>query len=156
MIRLERPYAKRPIRFLDLRRDRGWTTKLYWISARSAHPDPALVGAAYELARAALPRPAIDRDRYGASFLIVHQGNDGNYAILDWWTGENMLQHRVYHAAPGNPLAFAPFADTGIVACVWELHVMAFERQAWIDAVLANRAGPDLDAYYARRLSDDA
>jgi hypothetical protein len=39
----------------------------------------------------------------------------------------------------------------GLVACAWDLTVLTFGRQAWVDAVLANSAGPDLDGYVARR-----
>ncbi|MCW5220013.1 hypothetical protein D5041_09580 [Verminephrobacter aporrectodeae subsp. tuberculatae] len=34
-----------------------------------------------------------------------------------------------------------PLADPWIVSCVWELRVMMFEADAWIDAVL--RPGPE-------------
>jgi hypothetical protein len=38
---------------------------------------------------------------------------------------------------------------------VWDLRVICFERQAWLDAVLANLAGPDLEADLTCRLSED-
>lgn len=37
-------------------------------------------------------------------------------------------------------------------ACVWDLTVIGFERQAWLERALANPAGPGLDAYLARQL----
>ena len=40
------------------------------------------------------------------------------------------------------------------VACVWDLAVMAFEREAWIEFVL-KPAEPDIDAYLAARLTAD-
>ena len=39
--------------------------------------------------------------------------------------------------------------------CVWELVVAAAERQAWIDSVLANPAGPDIERYLATRFNCD-
>jgi hypothetical protein len=35
---------------------------------------------------------------------------------------------------------------TGLAACVWDLAVIAYERQAWIDAVLAAPV-PDVERY---------
>jgi hypothetical protein len=33
---------------------------------------------------------------------------------------------------------------------------MSFERQAWVDAVLINPGGPDLEAYVEARLNEGA
>ena len=33
--------------------------------------------------------------------------------------------------------------------CVWELAIVDFERRAWIEDVLANSPGPDLERYLA-------
>ena len=41
------------------------------------------------------------------------------------------------------------------VACVWDLAVIGFEREAWLEAVLSNPRGPDVEAYLARRLSGE-
>ena len=39
------------------------------------------------------------------------------------------------------------------MACVWEMPVQSFERQAWIECMLDNPKGPDLVAYAGKRLS---
>ena len=160
------PYRPRPVRFLRLARVGGWRVKTYGVSAHAEWPDPALVDAALALADRHLPRPAVapasalasevpvSTERYGVAIVIAHEGLDGAFALVSWWTGENMLAHHAF-VAPGPPYAFRPLAPTGIVACVWELAVLAFERGAWVETVLANPAGPDLDAYLARRLEAD-
>ncbi|SDI82664.1 hypothetical protein SAMN04487954_101407 [Billgrantia gudaonensis] len=76
-------------------------------------------------------------DRYGVVVMIVHEAREGCYVLLDWWTGENMLQHHVYFSRDPNDPEFSDVTQTGIVACVWELKVLSFEREAWIDCVLA-------------------
>lgn len=38
---------------------------------------------------------------------------------------------------------------------MWDLAVVAFEQRAWLDAVLKNPRGPDLERYLAARLSED-
>ncbi|HEV2130530.1 MAG TPA: hypothetical protein VGR27_05485 [Longimicrobiaceae bacterium] len=97
----------------------------------------------------------MSEDRYGVAVLIAHEGREGCFVLLSWWAGENMLQHHVYFAPAEPPFEFEYLSPTGVVACVWELAVLAFERDAWVDAVLANPSGPDLDAYLARHLSAD-
>ena len=45
---------------------------------------------------------------------------------------------------------------TGPAACVWDLRVIGFERDAWLSKVLRNPSGPDIDAYLSERLNEDA
>ena len=45
---------------------------------------------------------------------------------------------------------------TGPAACVWDLRVIGFERDAWLSKVLRNPGGPDIDAYLFERLNEDA
>jgi hypothetical protein len=44
---------------------------------------------------------------------------------------------------------FTYVTPSGLTACVWDLCVQCFERQAGVDCVLANPDGPDLKAYVA-------
>jgi hypothetical protein len=39
--------------------------------------------------------------------------------------------------------------------CVYELGIIDFERRAWIEDVLANPAGSDVDRYLDRHLDAD-
>jgi hypothetical protein len=36
---------------------------------------------------------------------------------------------------------------TGLTACVWDAALLAYERQAWVDAVLNNPNGPSIEQY---------
>ncbi|MBS0661478.1 MAG: isochorismatase [Verrucomicrobia bacterium] len=146
------PYRPRSIRRCDLLAYEGWRLKVYSISARQDLPGRPLVEAARMLARTHLPRPAIAPGRYGVGVLIVHEGADGNYVLLDWWEGENMLQHRVFRAPSWDPLNFRRCSPEECAFCVWELHVLHFERGAWIDTALSAPGAPNLDAYLACRL----
>jgi hypothetical protein len=44
---------------------------------------------------------------------------------------------------------------TGLIACTWDLRVLSFEGDAWVEAVLANPSGPDMEEYLARTLNED-
>lgn len=142
-----KPYVERAVRFLGVWEVDGWRLKMYGISAVSNRPPDALVTEAKRIARDRLPSPPVTNDRYGIGVLIVHEGADGQYVLVDWWTGENMLQHHLYAAAPGAVAGFEYISPTGLCVCVWELEVLYFERRGWIDAVLSNPGGPDFDRY---------
>lgn len=165
-IQLTSPYQTRPLRFLHIANLKDWHVKVYGISAHQAYPQTLLVNAAEQLATEQLPSPAVwtdqpsetltvSEDRYGVAILIVHEGREGNFVLLSWWVGENMLEHYVYFTTATPPFTFEPLANPHIIACVWELAVLTFERQAWVDTVLANPSGPNLEAYLRRQFSGD-
>lgn len=149
------PYRARPIRFVELAQSRGWVIKTYWISVRSATPSREMVARGQELAWSVLPMPANGSDNHGVGFIIVHEANDGNYVLVDWWTGENMIRQEVFSAPKDPPIDFVSFTSSGIIACVWELAVFEFERRAWLDTMLIPHARPDVAAYLAKQLNVD-
>ena len=159
-------YRSRPVRFLGVADLTGWRVKTYGISAAAERPPEALTEAAKRLARDRLPHPPawsppvgddaeIRKDRYGVAIMIVHEAREGCFVLVSWWVGENMLEHHAWFASDGPPFAFESLADTGIAACVWELAVLAFERDAWVETVLARPDEPDLEAYLDRRMDED-
>lgn len=152
---LKEPYAPRPIRFLELWEPDGWRIKVYGIAYRRERPDPELVEAAKKVARERLSGAAADR-HYGVGFLGVHQGRGADWVFVDWWADENELHQHVYISPPGHPEELVEVTATGVIACVWDLRVMCFERGAWVEQVLANPAGPDVEGYLACRLNEDA
>ncbi|MER5738142.1 MULTISPECIES: hypothetical protein [unclassified Streptomyces] len=86
-----------------------------------------------------------------AGFLILHHGAEGTYLLVSQWYDADMLKHWVRGAvtdAEGNT-TFAPLAERDLIACVWELEVVKYERDAWVNTVLArgNTGRDALDAY---------
>lgn len=148
---LTEPYAPRRVRFLGFQGVAEWRLKVYGIAYRGDEPDRALVRKAVEVAARDLPAPAVAEGRYGVGFLGVHQGRGANLVFLDWWARENELHHLVYLADHTRPLALERVPGGGLHGCVWDLAVVAFERQAWISAVLSNPSAPDLEAYLDSR-----
>jgi hypothetical protein len=156
MIELLERYQRRPIRFLELWQDSGWRMKVYSITHQGAPPRPELVQAAKQVAQRWLRQPPTPNQRtYGVGFLGIHDGHGANFVCVDWWADENELQHHVYLSPTDRPAELRYVSPTGLAASVWDLRVLCFERQAWIDTVLANPIGPDLDAYLSRRLNED-
>lgn len=149
------PYRPRPIRFLELLEVDTWRLKLYGAAYAGGRPRDELVAATRALADKLLPRPADGDGRYGVGFACAHDGRDGCFSFVDWWADENELHHQL-HVAPGDrPNELAPAGPDALTACVWDLAIMAFERQAWLDAFLRNPEGSDLDAYLEARLDAD-
>lgn len=146
------PYEPRPVTNLGRHEAGGWRLKVYGIAHRRPRPRPELVAAARRLARSVLPRPALGGGRHGVGFLGIHDGRGACFVFVDWWADENELHHRVFIAPGDRPIDLVDHTASGPAACVWDLAVLAHERQAWVDTVLANPTGPDVEAYLDRIL----
>lgn len=154
---IKHTYQKRPVRFIELHACEGWTLKIYSISIKNEIIDYSLLA----LAKIELPlwlkKNAIyDLDTYKVATLILHEGKEGCFAILNWWIDENMLQQYVYLKSNINPNEFRFFSHNGIYTCVWEMAVLWFERNAWVEYVLKNPQNPDaIKNYLAAQLNED-
>lgn len=149
-------HKKRPIRAIETIAFSGWTIKLYGISQFEERPGEMFLEKGKELARHTLPLPAKTDDRYGQAFVTVHQAGAFHQILVDWWENTNELRHRVFRAPPDAPMEFVDITDTGGAFCVWELRVLAFEREAWLTHVLLPAAGPDHVSYSRALLNEDA
>jgi hypothetical protein len=148
-----RPYAARPINALSPVERRGFTLKRYWIDLQAEPaPDAADWAGAIALAVQALPQED-DPGRAGVGFLILHRGRGADYLVLGWWARENELPLRVIVRYPGTDDAqWRPARDDESV-CVWDLEVIAFERDAYVASFLAGQSlSAARDAYLAAHL----
>lgn len=154
---IQNKYQPRAIRFLGLENIGDWTVKLYSISCKSEYASEEQIQAAKVRIPDWLHQAELTRyPHYKAATLIVHDGRDGCFAIISWWTGENMLQLFVYMADEEEPDQFHLISDKGIVSCVWEMGVLWFERNAWVKKVLMQPENPDaLNQYLHEQLNDD-
>lgn len=153
-VALQEAYRTRRIRCTGALETEGWRLKVYEAAYHGDRPRPELVEASTSLA-GRLPQPPDADGRYGVGFLCAHDGRGGCYAFIDWWADENELHHLIYTAPADRPGELQPVPPGGPTACVWDLAIIAFERQAWLDAVLANADGPDLERYLEARLNQD-
>ena len=149
------PYEPRPIRFLDLWRVDGWRIKLYGIAYSRPQPRPELVAAAQRMASQHLRSLPAGLRHYHLGFLGVHDGRTSNFVFLDFWADENELHHHVFVSPTALPDLFTDVTPTGLSACVWDLCLQAFEREAWIAHVLQCSTSPDFDGYLADTLNAD-
>lgn len=146
-------YQPRPVRFQGLWEVDGWVIKQYGIARDPAGPRAALLEAAKQAARGRLPHPPKADGRFGVGFLIVHDGALGGWALIDWWAHDVLLHHHVFKAPSERPSEFTP-VDSGLAACCWELAVIAFERDAWVETMLQS-SPPSVEEYLSRGMSRD-
>jgi hypothetical protein len=134
--------------------DRQWTLKLYGSQhditrEKAALIDPAVRQSAGMHVRSLL----LEADRVGAhhdtGFVILHQGKRANWLLTHRWIHHDICCHLVSRSPLDDPARFARVAAP-IMACVWELLVVEFERRAWVAAALQQK--PDLNAYLSARL----
>jgi hypothetical protein len=138
------PYAARNIQFLRQLRQGAWRVKLYSIALDQPVVDEDRFAPGLERALRALPELARTPGRPGVAFCILHQGRGADYVVLGWWDRENELPLRIYVKTPEDA-TWRPARGSESV-CVWDLEVIAFERDAYITTVLAMPPAP-IDAY---------
>jgi len=134
------PYASRPWQFVGIEPIAGWQLKHYrlWYAAR-AKPDWSRFSAAMPLLADALPQPAVTAERAGLGFVIAHAGRGVDYLVLNWWDNENEWRHQVWLRALHAEAEWqAP--ERGESPCVWDLALIHFEREAYVDWLLGRKA----------------
>ncbi|MEN8144802.1 MAG: hypothetical protein ABFS14_07605 [Gemmatimonadota bacterium] len=149
------PYAPRPIEFLGIRRHDDWRLKHYSIVYGASPYDGAESEPGISLLLPKLPHPAVAPARPGVGFLISHLGRTANYCVLGWWDRENELPLRVAVRSLDGGSNWRPAAGPESV-CVWDLQVVAFERDAYVDTVLnadGTTTADAVDRYLERTLT---
>lgn len=149
-----RPYRPRHLRFLRHVDLGGWRLKVYGIATNGRTVRPELVDTTLTLASQFLPRPAVAEGRYGTGFVIAHDAAAIAIALVYWWQSQNELHQRIFTGPSATPDALTPYADPA-AGCVWELGIIDFERRAWLEDVLMNPAGPDIERYMERQVNVD-
>ncbi len=147
-------YRPRTVAFAGVRRLGRWRVKGTVITVRGTAAHFAdEIEAAWDEAGALLLGRSDDGHDAGVASLIVHVGLAGIWLLIDWWHEGDGLMHRILFAPLDNPTRFTDPAAQNRGPCLWELAVLAHERDAWLRHVLANPLGPDLGAYLADGLT---
>ena len=152
-IELRERYRTRAIRSHGLWSPDGWRLKVYGIAYAGETARDETVEAVKRRAVEVLPSEPRGGGRYGVGFIGAHDGRAGCFGFVDWWADENELHHRAFAGPLESPDEIAPMPEDGSMACAWDLAVIAFERQAWVESVLANPHGPNLEAYLEKRMN---
>lgn len=82
------------------------------------------------------------------AFLIIHEAREGVLILMNWWTGGEMLETKIYFSSYDSPTVLQPsIFDNKALVCVWELEIFLHERKAWIEHVLSQAKDPDFVGY---------
>ncbi|MBK8147914.1 MAG: hypothetical protein IPN69_22530 [Acidobacteria bacterium] len=92
---------------------------------------------------------AIEAEPSRAGFLIVHEGHDGVWTLLNRWLDGEMLHSVTFFSDHERPGEFRRLA-VGSMACVWELDLIIAERRFWIEEFLQNAEASSLEEYLRR------
>lgn len=151
-MQLKEPYGPRAIQFLERYKAQGWRLKVYSILFGDKGVDDRLVETAKRTALAFLPQPAVTPNHYGVGIISVHQGKSYDFVTAAYWTYDTELRHQTYMRPSSSSSALEPL--TGELSLdVWDLRLLAFERDAWVKMVL--RTGRlDLEAYLSATLTE--
>lgn len=156
MATLEAPYETRPIRFIGIWEFDAWRMKVYGIAYANSTPQSRLVDAVQPVARQRLTRADNEIHHHGVGFIGIHEGKTGNFVFVSCWANENELYHHIYTSSPEQPEQLIDMTSTGLTACTWDLRVLCFERDAWVERVLKQYPHPDIDGYLETTLNSDA
>ena len=140
------PYEHRQMRFLELHERNGFTLKLYSVVFGDSDFDMARFVTGLEIATSEVPTADASNGRPGVGFAILHQGNAMDYVVLGWWDRENELPLRVFVRESE---VWRP-AGTNESLCVWDLEIVWFERNAYLQSILCDR-GASIENYLEAR-----
>jgi hypothetical protein len=147
-------YAPRSFRFIELLTIGDWRMKLYGITWRGELPRRELLAAGKKIATERLAKE--QGNNYRVGFIGAHDGRNAAFVFVDFWGNENELFHRVFLSHSNDPGRLEPATPADSSVCVWDLHLQAFERAAWIEHVLQKPDAPDFEGYLAATLNENA
>lgn len=78
----------------------------------------------------------------GAGFSVLHEGEQGIWLLLHWWLEGGISTQVLWRSDIRGDISFAD-ADPLLMACVWELGIINFERLAWMDTVMSGASTSD-------------
>jgi len=84
---------------------------------------------------------------YKIGTVIIHAAKDCVFTLVNWWIYENVMQHHVYYSELDAPNEIIDYSDKGIQFCVWDLGIIWYERNLWIETILKNSKKPNWDSY---------
>ena len=146
-------YKARKIEFLQVVTHNQWSIKLYTITKKESFSAGSVVKASFDQLNDWLA----DMNSFNSShehiaFLIIHEGTEGVFVLINTWVGNNMLQTHIYITNDGGS-SFKKISGDGLFACIWELEVIDFERKAWLNHVVKQDDSPDYQKYQKERLN---
>jgi hypothetical protein len=146
-------YKPRQIKFVELWTFEDWKIKIYCIYESENLWNDGYIDIAKSLAETEIKKLSGESSNHKTGFLTIHIASMFNQIIFDWWAHQNELRHIVFKANADTLESFRNITSSGEAFCIWELNVIAHERESWIRNILENYPNPNFESYYADRLN---
>ncbi len=143
-----KPYLDRKIAPLSTWTHQGWQLKRYGIEFAGTQSAADIFERAYSRVASWLPPRATTADRPGVGWMLEHRGKTMDYLVVGWWDNENELRMKIWVTENGQ---WREALSESF--CVWDMQVMAFERNAFVATLLQQE--PDIAAYLNQHLTVD-
>ncbi|SCC77987.1 hypothetical protein [Saliniramus fredricksonii] len=131
-------YEARTVDFHGVMEVSDHRLKIYSLRAPQFADDPLPPAQNIErMLEAGILELALEAD-HKVGFAILHWAGDGLYVLVNTWYDANMLRlsaFRVDDLSVPEP-QLESLAHLHVIACVWELEIYKFERDAWVREVL--------------------
>jgi hypothetical protein len=95
---------------------------------------------------------SFDSSHEHMAFMIIYEGTEGVFVLINTWEGNNMLQTHIYITNDGGE-SFKKISGDGLFTCIWELEVIDFERKVWLKHLVKNNNNPYYDKYLEENLN---
>lgn len=141
-----KPYLARKIEPLSAWESAGWQLKRYGIEFAGTGSPANIFQQAYSRVASWLPPRATTADRPGVGWMLEHRGKTMDYLVVGWWDNENELRMKIWVTEQGQWREALTESF-----CVWDMQVMAFERDAFVATLL--QPAPDIAAYMKQHLT---
>ncbi|GEM_PF-651810 len=147
-------YKPRKVEFCQIASVNDWQVKVYTITSRASFESKTTLENAVTRLPVWLEKSTrLNLPTYKAAFLIVHEGRDGIWSLINWWIGGGRLQSTTFYTSFEQPNDFTLLPTEGFMACVWEIPIISFERTLWVEHILKRAEKPDFSGYLAKHLS---
>ena len=140
LLALANGYHSRKVRPTGTVTVAGHEVKTYAIEAPGRVVTDADISAAVDVAARHLASVSL-RGSLGLAVVIFHAGGDGDYVLVHTWT-EGYMSDLAVFVGPANDHARLRPGRSGLAPCVWEAAVLAYERDAFVEHLLAGNGAP--------------
>ena len=93
-----------------------------------------------------LPGPDDGQAHYGVGFVGIHQGASYDFVLVAYWAYETELRFQTWMSPSTQSYRLEQVRAGELSADVWDLALLAWEREAWVERVLRPADG-DVEAY---------
>ncbi len=139
------PFQARDILTLPIAEHDGWRIKRYAILAKNRKFDEKIASAALDAAKKRLPKAGKLDDpdnNHGVGFQIIHFAEVAVVSPLFYWMWGSVLANTKQMRAQWETPTIFEDGISEVVGCVWELEIITFEIQSWMNAMLCRTEPP--------------